>query len=588
MSASAFSASSLILNKSTAKTGTVKPPSTAAPAISRWDYQLRLLAWMATCVSVFSFLFYYRNGDVLLYGDAVAHINIARRVFDSRTPSLLQLGTVWLPLPHLLMLPFLVSNKLWRSGAGGSIPSLVAYVLGVVGTFRLGRALLRCDDPTAMPHGAQRKEKLPAPSLSLAPWIAAGIYAANPNLIYMQTTAMGEALYLALFVWVVVFFAEFLRGESKALTKCAFCLAAASLTRYDGWFLSAITIAFAVAALISPSLLRMDREENQGAVISRVAVIRFVLIAASGPALWLAYNAAVYRNPLEFANGPYSAKAIEQKTGTINPAKGDLFAAESYFAKSAELNVAAPDWLGRLWLALSFAGLVAAMWMRRWPVLLLWTPLPFYALSIAYGAVPIFIPPWWPHSQYNVRYGLELLPAFAVSLASLVHFVLRRIADKHKPSMNLNRFRPAIVLAVLAIVVGGYSSVWATDPICFREADINSRSRAALESQLAKWIVALPYNSTLLMNTGGHSGVLEQIGFPLRRTINEGNHRVWKQPSDPEGLWERTLAHPAEFADFALAFEGDDVYKALEGRGYRELVEIETSGQPRAVLFQLR
>ena len=67
--------------------GTVKPPSTKAPASSRWDYQVRLLAWMATCVSVFSFLFYYRNGSVLLYGDAVAHINIARRVFDSKTPA---------------------------------------------------------------------------------------------------------------------------------------------------------------------------------------------------------------------------------------------------------------------------------------------------------------------------------------------------------------------------------------------------------------------------------------------------------------------------------------------------------------------
>ena len=34
------------------------------------------------------------------------------------------------------------------------------------------------------------------------------MYAANPNLIYMQTTAMGEALYLAFFVWAVVYFSE--------------------------------------------------------------------------------------------------------------------------------------------------------------------------------------------------------------------------------------------------------------------------------------------------------------------------------------------------------------------------------------------
>src|SRR5208282_3244514 len=113
-----------------------------APPDSRWDSEVRVLAWLAVWVSVFSFLFYFRRGDVLLYGDAVAHINIARRVFDSRTPGLLQLGTVWLPLPHLLMMPFLVSDEMWRRGVGGSIPSMVAYVFGLLGMFRLVRGVL--------------------------------------------------------------------------------------------------------------------------------------------------------------------------------------------------------------------------------------------------------------------------------------------------------------------------------------------------------------------------------------------------------------------------------------------------------------
>ncbi len=110
--------------------------------IRRWDRETALLAWVTACVSIFSFLFYLRRGEVLLYGDAVAHINIARRVFDSRTPGLLQLGTVWLPLPHLLMIPFLLSKSLWQSGAGGSIPSMAAYVFGTLGIFRLVRGAL--------------------------------------------------------------------------------------------------------------------------------------------------------------------------------------------------------------------------------------------------------------------------------------------------------------------------------------------------------------------------------------------------------------------------------------------------------------
>src|SRR4030088_2139360 len=141
-----------------------------ARPIQRWDRETALLAWLTACVSMLSFLFYFRRGDILLYGDAVAHINIARRVFDSRTPGLLQLGTVWLPLPHLLMIPFLLSNWMWKTGGGGSIPSSAAYVFGAVGIFRLMREGL----------GPASQFGL---GVRFAAWLAAIIYAANPNLI---------------------------------------------------------------------------------------------------------------------------------------------------------------------------------------------------------------------------------------------------------------------------------------------------------------------------------------------------------------------------------------------------------------------
>src|SRR5271167_1152209 len=114
------------------------------------DRETLLVTQIAAGISILSFLVYLQRGNLLLYGDAVAHINIARRVFDSKTPGLLQLGTVWLPLPHLLMIPFLLSDQMWQRGVGGSIPSLMAYVLGVVGIFRLIRgALVRGIEPDA-------------------------------------------------------------------------------------------------------------------------------------------------------------------------------------------------------------------------------------------------------------------------------------------------------------------------------------------------------------------------------------------------------------------------------------------------------
>jgi hypothetical protein len=540
------------------------------------------LAWLAIFVSVFSFLFYYRHGDILLYGDAVAHINIARRVFDSRTPGLLQLGTVWLPLPHLLIMPFIVSTKMWQNGSGGSIPSMAGYVFGVLGIFHLVRGVL-------MRAALSPKGQIDLVA-TIGAWGAAFIYGANPNLIYMQSTAMGESLYLAFFIWAVVLFAEFMRGNAKALTKCGLCLAAASLTRYDGWFLTAVLLVGAIVVAFRPRHLSDDQAHPSPAPPSRAGIAKFVLLAASAPVLWLAYNAVVYRNPLEFANGPYSARAIEQKTQTVNPAKGNLLAAGSYFLKAAQLDVAEANWLGRLWLALALLGSLAAAFDGRLRVaLLLWAPLPFYTLSIAYGSVPIFVPAWWPFSQYNLRYGLQLLPAFAVFVPLGIAHIVQLIANVPHLEVSGKRWaNAATILTILLLVIPGYGLIWRADPICYREAATNMRGRAALDGQLAGWIKSLPPDSTLLMYLGEHVGALEQAGVPLRRVINEGNHRVWMRPADPQGLWEGALSDPARYADFVIGFDGDPVWTAAENHHLTALVEIHTTGQPRAAIFQGR
>jgi hypothetical protein len=543
---------------------------TKNPPASPWDSEVRLLAWLATCVSVLSFLFYYKRGEILLYGDAVAHINIARRVFDSITPGFLQLGTVWLPLPHLLMVPFLISTEMWRRGVGGSIPSMAAYVFGVVGIFRMVRGIL------------SRNAELDMPA-RVAAWSAALIFAANPNLIYLQTTAMGESLYLAFFIWSVVYFSEFVRGKTGALTKCGLCLAAASLTRYDGWFLAA---AMAAAVMIR-SIISDKTNDGKSIRISRVAAIKFVLLAAAGPAIWLAYNGIVYRNPLEFENGPYSAKAIEQKTQSAgnpgHPGSGNLPLATQYFLKSGEVNLAASESVQRAWVLLACLGLAAAgLAGRRFaPLVFLLMPLPFYALSVAYGGVPIFVPQWWPFSHYNVRYGSQLLPAFAVLLCILIYQVAQFTRWSRK-------VRLAIVLLTLAFVLVSYADIWRIGPVSLKEAQVNMRGRNQLEAQLASLLELLPPNSTLLMYSGDHVGALQRAGFPLRRVINEGNHRMWKQPSDAEGLWERALAHPAQFADYVLAFEGDPVWHAVQAQKLRVLIEIHVTGQAHAILYRTR
>ena len=544
----------------------MKKPSTPASEIF-------LVGQIAAIISIAAFFFYLKRGDLLLYGDAVAHINIARRVIDSRTPGLLQLGTVWLPLPHLLMLPFLVSHWMWQTGIGGSIPSLCAYVLSVNGIFRLVQTALAFDKNHEVPNQE-------VPGSGFAPWFAAAIFALNPNLIYLQTTAMTEPVYLAFFIWTLVFVCTALRacvgGDAKkttsSLVKGGFCLAGACLTRYDGWFL---------AAVLATVLLLLSRLPRFAPL--RPGIKKLALLAAAAPALWLGYNYVIYRNPLEFANGPYSAKVIEQKSiaaGTApHPGTHDLRIAFRYFFKSAEMNLAEGKWQVFWVCSLLLGTAIVVLFQRRlWPLLFLWVPVPFYMLSIAHSGVPLYVPTCWPFSLYNVRYGIEMLPAFAV-FSAVAAYGLMRFATS-------TRSRLVIAIVFLLLVAGSYVQVWCEGAVSFEEAAINSRSRIALETVVASRLEILPPDSRFLMYLGDHIGALQQAGIPISSVINEGNHRTWKHPADPNGLWERALEHPAVYANYVTAFDSDPVASAANKTELVPLAILRVTGQPEATLYK--
>src|SRR5437764_15425851 len=99
------------------------------------------------------------------------------------------------------------------------------------------------------------------------------------------------------------------------------------------------------------------------------------------------------------------------------------------------------------WIAPLLLGTATALLFQRklWPLVLLWVTVPFYMLSIAYSGVPLFVPVWWPFSRYNVRYGIEMLPAFAVFTAVAVYGFVRFAAT--------SRARLAIVTVVSVLAV---------------------------------------------------------------------------------------------------------------------------------------
>ncbi len=153
---------------------TVEPgadPDAVRPATREETLPLGLAAVVAGMISLSVCA---AHQYMMLYGDAVAHLGIARRIVDNNEPGLGQLGGVWLPLPHLLMLPFIGKMQWWQDGMAGAWPSLLCFVIAVMGVFRLARRMM-------------------APRWAL---VATAFFGLNANLLYLATTAMTEPLFL--------------------------------------------------------------------------------------------------------------------------------------------------------------------------------------------------------------------------------------------------------------------------------------------------------------------------------------------------------------------------------------------------------
>jgi 4-amino-4-deoxy-L-arabinose transferase-like glycosyltransferase len=497
---------------------------------------------------------------MLNYGDAVAHLHIARRVFDAHQPRLTELGSVWLPLPHILMLPFVQIYSWWANGLAGVIPSALAYLAACAGIYRLARHWL---SPTAS-------------ALALA------FFALNPNLLYLQTTAMTEPLFVCEMVWIVVWLVEWrasLDADAKQSRRLQ-CLIAAALiaaifTRYDGW----------IMALVAWTCMGLTLA-HRGRLRSPSFWIASVFIVAA-PLAWFVYNAVGFGDWLYFARGPYSAKAIEIRTmshgdGPPHPGWHNPWVSLLFFVKVAEMDAAAAAW-GNVLLAVSLAGTAWAWLTARkrafnW-ALLLWFPLPFYAYSVAYGSVPIFLPPWWPHSWYNTRYGMEMLPAFALGLGFAAQLVLAAVGEFKPRNLNPWRARGAsgVLLGVLAL---NAARMVRERPLVYVEGTKNIAARRALEIEIPPVLRALLAERpgcVVLMDTSTFPNLVAFTGIPLRQTINEGDLEIYSA----------ALAAPAAHAGIVLAFDGDEIDRAVKAhpQGLTAVRRFSTAGEPTGTIY---
>src|SRR5437899_2515328 len=76
---------------------------------------------LSVSLAIVSTAYFFLHNNLIAYGDAESHLNIAKRVSGSLTPGFAQLGGIWLPIPHILLIPFVAIDPLWRSGLAGAI-----------------------------------------------------------------------------------------------------------------------------------------------------------------------------------------------------------------------------------------------------------------------------------------------------------------------------------------------------------------------------------------------------------------------------------------------------------------------------------
>ena len=316
--------------------------------------EIALVHWRGLIVlSAAATALVHHFGWTLYYGDAEAHLNIARRIMDSRTPRLR-------PARHRLAAPAAPAYA-----AAGVERSAVAQRLGgrdpLVGLLcDRGRVSLlpRC----GAPRNPRRRR-----------WLQLGIFALNPNLLYLQATPMTEPASLAGLMALLYFSVRFHQTQSLgAVAGAGLASLAASLARYEGWFV----IPFAAFYFL------MAARRHKIA-----AVLVFTGIAALGPFYWLAHNWLVYSNALEFFNGPYSAQSIYRQTLAQNmtpyPGDHDWRKTWLFFRTAARLCAG--------WGAVPVAagGLIAAVWKRVfWPILFAALLPVFYLWSMHSGGTP--------------------------------------------------------------------------------------------------------------------------------------------------------------------------------------------------------
>jgi hypothetical protein len=448
------------------------------------------------------------HGWPTLYNDAAAHLDIARRITDGLTPGLTQVGSVWLPLPQLLMAPLATVGWLWHTGLAGAIVGAAAFVYSTVRLFAL------VEDVT----GSRR-----------AAWASLVVWVTNLNLLYLQTTPLDEMVMIACTVGAVYHLARWMR--TSALTDLALAggiTFLATVTRYDGW---ALLVAEAVVVAV------WSRFGARRRGIVQANLLMMLSIGGYGIVLWLLYNLVIFHDPLYFLHSGYSAQAQQGQQLLIGllPTKGHVG------TSLATLGWAVIDVAG---VAVVLAGVAGAALllgrtrgrtaMRNAAILtVLVAPVAFNVMTLVLGQTTIRVPQMAPYHLFNSRYGLEAMPLLAVCAGSLAGFLRGRM-----------RLLPIVAAAATAVTMAF------TTPITLAEGmHGDAVANVPQETAVASFLATHYKGGGVLADDSLDSPLLFHSGLSLSQFVTVGFHPYY----------ERALAQPATTVRWVIVFSGDAI-----------------------------
>ena len=354
-----------------------------------------LVGLIAAALSITSTYYYFRHQLILGYQDSFSHLEISRRVVSGLSPGIAQLGGVWLPVPQLLQDLLSWDYVLYWTGLAGAAVSMASYVAATVLLYRL-IGLFSGDRRWPAVAGAM-------------------VFAVNVNVLYQQSTSMDELPFYAFTIAAVYYLVKW--GETRRSTNLLAASVSsllAMLCRYEGWFLAGV---YVICVLAMGWRLGYSWRDVRG--LALIAAAFGLLIPAGG---WLLYNYLIFKNPLNFENGPYSSAAQMAERHTDINVGNWLLTLKSYgYAAGSDLGLAV--------LALAGLGLIVFLLAERFsarslPVLGLLTIILFFLYSLQAGDEPISLPQ--QGSLLNYRFGLVV----AIPAAILIGYLVSRLPSR--------------------------------------------------------------------------------------------------------------------------------------------------------------